>query len=448
MQPVGDKSQRTHYSSENRYSLKQKLLYSTILLVFAILAVEASLHLVYAILTHKPFPFSWYDETISRLASSVKSPEAHGELRPGEMRWQNQLNDIVEVLHPYLGFVVDPTRTPHTSYLGFPGENDDPLSDSPGSLTVAIFGGSFAGGTAGNGRAALASTLHDYGIDARILTIAAGGYKQPQQLLALAYLLSHGAELDVVVNIDGFNEVALPQAENVPKGVNPFYPRSWYERTLLMTDEVAILQVGRVATLQDARRRWAAVFRDMPKFSIVRNVAWRAYDLLLEQRIMDGNEQIRQSRPLGANQFLTVGPDFQISNDAELYERIADHWAASSLLMKALCDAHGSVYVHILQPNQYFETDRTLTQEEKRSAFEENHIYRPGVVKGYPKLLAAKAGLITQGVNFHDLTKIYDDIQETIYQDSCCHPTDRGYEMVAKYVAHRIGEAIEQHHTG
>src|SRR6185436_13391576 len=35
------------------------------------------------------------------------------------------------------------------------------------------------------------------------------GYKQPQQLLVLAYFLSIGQPLDLVVNIDGFNEVAL-----------------------------------------------------------------------------------------------------------------------------------------------------------------------------------------------------------------------------------------------
>ena len=35
------------------------------------------------------------------------------------------------------------------------------------------------------------------------------GYKQPQQLLILSYFLSIGQSFDVVVNIDGFNEVAI-----------------------------------------------------------------------------------------------------------------------------------------------------------------------------------------------------------------------------------------------
>src|SRR5689334_10963828 len=35
------------------------------------------------------------------------------------------------------------------------------------------------------------------------------GYKQPQQLLVLAYFLSIGQRFDLVINIDGFNEVTL-----------------------------------------------------------------------------------------------------------------------------------------------------------------------------------------------------------------------------------------------
>ena len=41
------------------------------------------------------------------------------------------------------------------------------------------------------------------------LCLSHEGYKQPQQLLVLSYFLSIGQTFDLVVNIDGFNEVAL-----------------------------------------------------------------------------------------------------------------------------------------------------------------------------------------------------------------------------------------------
>ena len=74
--------------------------------------------------------------------------------------------------------------------------------------------------------------------------------------------------------------------------------------------------------------------------------------------------------------------------------------------------------------------------------FREDHPYRPGVVKGYPRLLAAKSDLVDGGVDFHDLTMIYRDIQQLIYQDDCCHPNRLGYEIIAEYVAHTIAEMV------
>ena len=286
------------------------------------------------------------------------------------------------------------------------------------------------------------STLRDRGIHARILTFAMGGYKQPQQLFALAYLISHGAQIDAVVNIDGFNEVALPQAENLPKGVNPFYPRSWYYRTIGMYDQVALRQWGRISALQDDRQQWAEIFCYMPRFSSLRNLVRRAYDRLLIRRITDLNEQICQSNSLADPGFLTTGPDLGIDGDTELYRQIADHWRSCSLLMKALCDSQGMAYIHILQPNQYFEPGRALTETEKQNAFREDQVYRPGVVKGYPRLLEAKNDLMDQGVNFHDLTMIFHDIPEPIYRDDCCHTNDLGYEIIAEYIGNAIADAL------
>ena len=51
--------------------------------------------------------------------------------------------------------------------------------------------------------------------------MAHGGWKQPQQLLALSWILALGGELDVLINVDGFNEVALDGVENAERGVFP-----------------------------------------------------------------------------------------------------------------------------------------------------------------------------------------------------------------------------------
>ena len=46
-----------------------------------------------------------------------------------------------------------------------------------------------------------------------ICNFGSGGYKQPQQLAALSEALLLGVPLDVVVNIDGYNEVALGKSD-------------------------------------------------------------------------------------------------------------------------------------------------------------------------------------------------------------------------------------------
>ena len=42
-----------------------------------------------------------------------------------------------------------------------------------------------------------------------IVRLALPGQKQPQQLMTLAWVQSLGAEFDIVVNLDGYNEAVL-----------------------------------------------------------------------------------------------------------------------------------------------------------------------------------------------------------------------------------------------
>jgi hypothetical protein len=53
--------------------------------------------------------------------------------------------------------------------------------------------------------------------------MAQGAAKQPQQLMKLAYLLAIGQQVDLVINVDGFNEFALGW-QNVNAGMDPILP--------------------------------------------------------------------------------------------------------------------------------------------------------------------------------------------------------------------------------
>gem|GEM_PF-5957246 len=72
-------------------------------------------------------------------------------------------------------------------------------------------------------------------------------------------MLAKGKRFDLVVNLDGFNEVAFG-AENAERGVDPSYPRNWSlfpgDREAL--DDLAAL--GRAAVWSRLRRSLAARF--------------------------------------------------------------------------------------------------------------------------------------------------------------------------------------------
>ncbi|MFM7869738.1 MAG: hypothetical protein ACKPHU_36420, partial [Planctomycetaceae bacterium] len=87
------------------------------------------------------------------------------------------------------------------------------------------------------------------------MRLALPGYKQPQQLMALNYVLSLGGEFDAVLNIDGFNDGALSILENARQKTSIAYPRSWHARSLVMTDPRISVEALRLLTLRAERQQ-------------------------------------------------------------------------------------------------------------------------------------------------------------------------------------------------
>src|SRR5262245_22395661 len=105
-----------------------------------------------------------------------------------------------------------------TNNFGFDSPYQFPIVKGNREFLVGLFGGSvgvfFC--LAGVDRLVADLRQHEFFKDRTIvpLCMAHEGYKQPQQLLVLAYFLSIGQTFDLVINIDGFNEVALSPLNN------------------------------------------------------------------------------------------------------------------------------------------------------------------------------------------------------------------------------------------
>jgi hypothetical protein len=358
-------------------------------------------------------------------------------------------------LHPYLGFVYDPSlqgkrfRKNHgfgINNYGFIDEEDPIHKRSPDRLIVAVIGGSVAYYTSVDGEEDLRSALGTVaeGREITIVRMALGGWKQPQQLLAVTWLLSLGAEFDVVINIDGFNEVALPWPENAQDGVFPGFPRLWpiQIRGVPSNPEKRLMADALVAS--GSREDWARSFLDTPaRYSVAAQTIWKFRDMALVSNMARTFQALQDWKPEGLP-YAAVGPGISESTtEDDLYPVLAADWRRSSLQLSRLCAANGIRYFHFLQANQYVPGSKPMSEAERREVVNPDHPYRRGAIMGYPFLIAEGQSLREAGVDFHDLTMLFVDEEEPMYSDDCCHYTEEGNRRVMRRVAEAVVASIK-----
>lgn len=356
------------------------------------------------------------------------------------------VQDSREVIHPYLGFVIDPSRAgfPCTE-IGFPGYRSALAPAVPGRLRIAVTGGSVAywlctshgekfqaaiGAAIGRGRDQLA-----------VFPLALGGYKQPQQLMTFAYLLSLGARFDWLINIDGFNEVALHISDNEPKGVDFAYPRAWYHRLADFKDAKTRMIAAEISALIARREDWNRRF-DGP----IGRVLARIHSFgqgMIARRLARAEARFRaQVDDQGA--YHIVGRGKTHRDEDELFAQLVGLWRDSSIQLHALCRGNGIEYFHVLQPNQYHEGSKPMGIEERHVAHDPTHPYCRGARRGYPMMIAAGGELRARGIRFLDQTQVFAAVEEMIYIDKCCHYNERGNHLLAEAIGAAIKTALTQ----
>lgn len=347
------------------------------------------------------------------------------------------------VIHPFLGYVLDPSGKQGlpVSPEGFSRlRREPPPADQ--RFTVGLFGGSMAMLLCHEGWEVLARELGQLpqaqGKRLWLECYALGGYKQPQSLLALDYALARGERFDLVLTLDGFNEVALPTAENLKMGVNPFYPRSWQILASPVLPPRVLRVAGEITYLERRRASWAGLCDGALSWSSVCHVVWQAGDRRFSRRVGELDQQILAKRP-SRRSFAVRGPRFPFRRRGpKTYGELVAMWSRSAELMAEICRARDIPYFHFLQPNQYLAGSKPMGEAERKVAFDPNHPYRPAVERGYPLLVAAGRRLAASGVRFHDLTWTFATIEEPLYFDGCCHVNAHGSQIMARDMAARI----------
>ena len=431
MEP-SDTSSSTVTSGPRSQSRMRRLAMWACMILIMYAAAELLLFTAISIKFGRMFTFSGF-EAQRREVNAGDDPFGMGDV-PARLRIHK------EVVHPYMGYVYDPTVEQSSPY----GISDTPPVQhrSPDKVIIGIFGGSFADDIAYNMANELSEKLKPSfpGREFVVVKATIGGYKQPQQLMALNWFTALGGDFDIVINIDGFNDVALPALENVPD-TNPFFPRQWHLRMRTVPDTEFLATVGKIRFLDSVGAKWQSFFRTGPlRYSVTANTLWRIGDQLLYNAAV--NQRAKLPKMSAANTYAAAGPPAPFANDEEMYSALGHLWEESSFQMNALARAKGIRYFHFLQPNQYIEGSKPMGDEERRVAIRADHPYAKSVRQGYPVLRELGKDLVRRGVNFVDLTNIYANTHDPLYRDNCCHVNTAGQRLVIDTVVKTIRSTL------
>lgn len=366
-----------------------------------------------------------------------------------------------EAFHPYTGFVLDPEKEERfdVNEFGFVGPAPPFHDDKPkDEFTVLVFGGSVAHGMVQDaGRELIAGigaapSLSDRTV--RLYSLALPGMKQPQQLMALVFMLNLGVNPDAVINLDGFNDVVLPVDESTLQGVHPFYPRGWSLRLGTgLTDTDMLKKAGRIAYREQFRVWMAKTFSFIPlHWSITANLIWRLADARLERSIQSSRHFLisnlrdpHAAKKTLDRRFSTHGPRTDYADDDALYRDVARFWAESSLLMQGLAESVGYRYFHFLQPNQYVPNSKPMTPQERNIALDVDHPYSHPAARGYEYLVPyGRKYLSARGSFYTDLTMMFDQDTRILYVDSCCHFNQAGNREMAKRISQTVRSELDR----
>jgi hypothetical protein len=366
------------------------------------------------------------------------------------------LDDRAEVVHPYLGWILNPQTNPEVEVgdqkepvnaMGFADLGPTLRKRAPGHFLLGITGGSVAQQFGFRGAEALQRRLGQsarfQGVTVDIVRLSFAGFKEPQQLMTLNYLLSLGGQLDGLVNIDGFNEIALPTCEN-QDDIYAAYPRLWNTLTINLVDPRRSAEAYRLLELRALRQESARAMLNSPlRDSPTRNLLWKIRDSYLKQKLTSLGRVVFEKEKEQGRPFATAGPPQLYRGDKALYPQLAELWANCSRQLSYLCRANHIAYVHVLQPNQYVPDSKPIGPEEQSVAIHDEDCYGLSVRQGYPELRREGEKLRAEGVDFHDLTRLFAAFSNPIYVDSCCHYNQEGNELMAEAVAEALLAALE-----
>ena len=368
---------------------------------------------------------------------------------------------IVERFHPFFGFIQNPSPDFRPGFkinnYGFISPYDYPFKKfKKNQFVIGIFGGSVASDFSifQVQNKILPQYLKQVpGLQDKefvILSFATGGYKQPQQLLILNYFLALGQELDLVINIDGFNEVALSNLNNKNQ-INLAMPSIQHisPLTSLANNSLSIEAMQATIRIKENKTRINEGLESLQHCSLA---ACDALTSVYVQNLVNNyrkdiiafEKERSKKQKDDEESVIYINKNKSILEDSAAFEQMSWNWAKSSIFMHKILSASNVPYFHVLQPNQYYQTKRVFGEAEKRIAFNKETPYAKAVELGYPAILGKFPNLQKNNINILNGVKVFDKTKDAVYVDSCCHYNKAGEVIFSNYVGSSILESLRK----
>ena len=329
--------------------------------------------------------------------------------------WQERRGRRVQ---PFSGFT---TRRPSDE------RNIHPPRQGGDAIVIGVFGGYFADGIARALRPAVAQRLSEIGVDVEpaVVDLAIAWGRQPQQLMTAINQTAHGARFDIVVNLDGVDDLS-------PLG---------NDRLLALAPEV----IGGTATAMEQYVA-AQALREERRSTLHAGQGWlgfsAAFGLALHSRIDRLERDIDEADAAAAKRRDSLRHLRREAPTAreDLFDA-ARLWYRSSAMMGRVAQAAGADYYHVLQPSPYIAGSKRLTEQERADAFDTDNARGNRYAAMYPVLVGLGRELTRPGAVFVDLTGAFRESDETVYSD-CCNLTPRGRALLAEAIVPHIEPSV------
>jgi hypothetical protein len=264
------------------------------------------------------------------------------------------------------------------------------------------------------------------------------GFKQPQQLALVTWMLGLGLTPHAVINLDGFNEVAFGMS-NASYEAHPLYPWfGFWSRIAESGTTGAALE--RTLSIRELDRDWRGCAELVLAVGAYRSCILGTIARVRMERFASRRHALGEAllEELGGERSIR-GPRFADGPD-DVLDMVVRNWVESSRSLHGLLAERSIFYLHALQPTLHDEGSKPVTDEERANGKMPESSMR-GVALGYPRLRRAGEELRALGVPFVDCSGVFRDVRETIYVDSC-HFVRAGNEILAETLASAFLDAL------